>query len=271
MRIKIVPMLVTVLLLCPLPCSARAFPHDTSPCKSVDKRVLTVPNDFKVIFGSGPLHANWGGAYSITIDANGDVTKKSDPVGRKQPDQKQTIERLSASPENVMNVYAKVVGCAFFDPDKRYWNPRVMDGGRQYLTVTVRGKTHDVTVYYWTVDRFESVAAAVRKTAAEAEKKATPQEKMLSVEKAEQIVWALPEVKEMAVQIIRQGVKPFTRVESEVEGPNDNTYTVYFGEDHRTHTVRRETFIIDRETGGISVYDVTADKNLSLSEWRTRK
>jgi hypothetical protein len=271
MLTRIVPMLITALLLFGLPCSAQTFPHDTSPCKPVDERTLIVPDDFKIIFGSGPLHADWGGAYSITIEANGDVTKTSDPAGRRKPGQKPTIEKLSTSAQNVMGIYAKVVGCAFFDLDKRYWNPKVRDGGRQYLAVTAQGKTHDVAVYYWTVDRFQAVASAVRKIAAEAKEKAPAQEQLLTAEKAEQLVWALPEVKEMAAQISRQGAKPFTRVELEGGGPSSSAYTIYFGEDHKTHTVRRETFIVDRKTGNVSVYDVVADKNLSLAEWRSKK
>jgi hypothetical protein len=135
------------------PCFAQSFPQDNTKCKPIDARNLTVPADFKVISGSGPLH-----------------------------------------------------------PDT-----------------------------------------------------------LLNAEKAEQIVWSLPEVKKMAEQIRQAGARPFTRVEAAPDEPSERTFSIYFGEDHRTHTVRVETFIVDRKTGAVSVYDLVSDTKLSLEEWKKKR
>jgi len=95
----------------------------------------------------------------------------------------------------------------------------------------------------------------------------------ITADEAERIVLELPEVRLRADKIRKGGARPFTRIESVPEpgskpGSTGSAYTIYFGEDGGTHTVRAMTFQVDAYTRKISVYDVVTDSVLSLEEWR---
>lgn len=247
------------------------WPHDASPCNQVDQGVATVPDDFSITFGSGPLHAEWGGAYSVTVNARGEVTAERDRPGRKRPGDKGEIERYTIPAEKVKSLYATVLACRFFDLKESYWNPNVRDGDRSFISATARGKTHRVMVYFWKVDRFDTIAGVLEKGTLRPAEKQVLQGAPITAEQAEQIVWTLPEVKALAETIRKGGARPFTRLESTGEKQGDQAHFIYFGEDHATHTVRIATFVVDRETGRVTVYDAVTDQLMSLQEWRSRK
>jgi hypothetical protein len=83
------------------------------------------------------------------------------------------------------------------------------------------------------------------------------QDLAISEEQAHRAIWALPEVEARAQEIREQGVRPFTMTSSEPEigaarGTEDAAYVIYFGEDHGTHTVHVETYLVDPKTGQVT-------------------
>ena len=87
----------------------------------------------------------------------------------------------------------------------------------------------------------------------------------------------LPEVQSLAEEISKhKGVRPIIIVESE-PGPNANpaaeeaAFRVYFGEDHKTHTVRVLTFSVDAQTRQIFVYSETLSERIPYEEWPKKK
>jgi len=135
------------------------WPCDSAPCIKVDPESVSVPSDFEITYTSGPLHAEWGGGVTITAKANGTVTEREQgrPSSRgMRPEEKVTTYRLSQ--KEVSQLYAQVVACRFFELKDRYWNQRIMDGGSRSLKVVAGGRTHNVTTYYYIVNRFNRLA-----------------------------------------------------------------------------------------------------------------
>ncbi|MFC2164282.1 ankyrin repeat domain-containing protein [Acidobacteriota bacterium] len=137
-------------------------PHDDTPCKNVDPCQVEVPDDFYIVYVEGPTHAEWGPHTIVEVSANGQYATKERRYSME--DQKETTKiksegRMSA--EAVKRIYAKVIGCGFFDMEKGYWNPDVRDGKREVIRVIADGKNHSVVVYYYEVKRFNSLRSAL--------------------------------------------------------------------------------------------------------------
>jgi hypothetical protein len=139
-----------------------AQPQDTTHCRKVAPDHVSVPNDFSLAFRSGPTHADWGTTTITTVNASGLATLKEvrRAKGRGGPREEKTKER-QLSTQAIQRVYASVVACGFFELDKSYWNRRVMDGSVSSLQVTAGGKTHNVVVHHYPVDRFRSIVSAL--------------------------------------------------------------------------------------------------------------
>lgn len=73
----------------------------------------------------------------------------------------------------------------------------------------------------------------------------------ISEEDAHRAVWNLPEVALRADQLRTLGIRPFTMTASAPDD-DDLQYTIYFGEDHGTHTVHVATYLVDAHTGQVS-------------------
>ena len=99
----------------------------------------------------------------------------------------------------------------------------------------------------------------------------------LSPSCAEELIMDLPEVQSLAEEISKhKGVRPIIIVESEPDpnaksGTEEAAFRVYFGEDHKTHSVRVLTFLIDAETRQIFVYDDALSERIPLEVWRKNR
>jgi hypothetical protein len=256
------------------------WPCDSAPCGKADPQSLSVPPDFEIAYASGPLHADWGGGVTITVQAYGRVTEKeqTQPARRgAHPDEKVTTYVITQ--DEVKRLYAQVVACRFFELKDRYWNERVRDGGSQSLRVTAGGKSRAVTAYYYTVERFNRIAdllLGICRPAREASlKEKSTRPRMIPEEEAEEIVWNLPEVNAIASRMKGTGVAPFAMITGYPDpeakpGEKSAVYEVYVGENHGTHTVRAITFLVDAYEGKVSVYDEAADRVIPIEEYRNR-
>ena len=132
-------------------------PHDDIPCRDVDPSQVEVPDDFYIVYVEGPTHAEWGPHTIVEVSANGQYATKERRYS--MADQKETTKIKSEGrmpAEAVRRIYAKVIGCSFFDMEIGYWNPDVRDGKREVIQVTTDGRNHSVVVYYYEVKRFNS-------------------------------------------------------------------------------------------------------------------
>lgn len=92
--------------------------------------------------------------------------------------------------------------------------------------------------------------------------------KMIGAEKAQELVFTLPEVKTHSNRIRSKGKRPFTKIADLVKEDCRSFYIVYFGEDHGAHTVNIMTFYVDAHTGQIYVYEPLTDARHPLEKWR---
>jgi hypothetical protein len=99
----------------------------------------------------------------------------------------------------------------------------------------------------------------------------------LSPSCAEELIMDLPEVQSLAEEISKhKGVTPIIIVESEPDpnanpGTEEAAFRVYFGEDHKTHTVRVLTFSVDAQTRKIFVYNDALSQRIPYEEWKKKK
>jgi len=135
-----------------------------APCAEIDITELTVPPDFLIFYKDGDSHGNRPGPRThIEVHANG-IFKYFTGSWRGGSVQL-PLEQREISQENVKRIYAKVIGCDFFDLNEYYSNPRIMGGFSTYMSVTASGKSHGVSVSNTSEKRFDSVRKALYKEA----------------------------------------------------------------------------------------------------------
>jgi hypothetical protein len=118
------------------------WPCDSSPCDQADPGSVSVPSDFEMVYVSGPLHAEWGGRVTITVQADGSVTDREQgrPAGRGiRPLEKVTRYRLSEN--QILQLHARVVACRFFELEKTVLEPE--DHGRRITIFESRCRRQD--------------------------------------------------------------------------------------------------------------------------------
>jgi hypothetical protein len=72
-----------------------AQPQDTTPCGKVALERVAVPDDFSLVFRSGPTHADWGTTTITTVNASGLATLKEvrRAKGRGGPREEKSTDR----------------------------------------------------------------------------------------------------------------------------------------------------------------------------------
>ena len=139
-----------------------SYPYDDTPCEKVDLEQLEVPEDFYLVYSEGPTHAEWGADRSVAVSADGSYSIKESNYSR---DEHKEVTKVLAEgklpADSVKRIYARVVGCKFFELKKNYWNQRVNDGKRELMRVVAQGKDHSVSTYYYKVLRFDSIYSAL--------------------------------------------------------------------------------------------------------------
>jgi len=99
--------------------------------------------------------------------------------------------------------------------------------------------------------------------------------RQITDDQADEIVWALPEVKALIKRMEGAKAAPFSMITGY---PNPDAepgkpgayYEIYVGERHETHTVRVMTLIVDAYSGKVSVYDEAADRVIPIEEYRKK-
>jgi hypothetical protein len=137
----------------------REFRSDRSPCTEVDIRSVEVPDDFRIAYGSGPSHAHWAGRRTfIEVNASGQVKlQQGSSKGGQSPMGDIPVKSFRISKEKVKKIFARVQGCRFFELDKHYSTPGIMDGGGSHLFVQANGQSHWVSVRYASVARYSAI------------------------------------------------------------------------------------------------------------------
>lgn len=138
----------------PAPGSGSGFERDSVPCGQADQDGEEVPPDFSITAGSGPAHADWGGATSTTINASGEVSGR---VSRRGEADAAAPAVRPLTQKAVKRIYAQVLACGFFDLAPEYRDRRVMDGGVTSMAVTANGKTHTVVLANFNLDRVSAI------------------------------------------------------------------------------------------------------------------
>jgi hypothetical protein len=132
------------------------FKTDYIPCGQADLEGEEVPSDFSMTSGGGPSHAEWGLARALSLNAKGEVVRRTS--GGRDLAAPTDVPAGIIARDAVRRIYAQVIACGFFELEKEYWDRSVMDGGSSYLTVTAGGRTHTVTLVN---HGFERVGAIV--------------------------------------------------------------------------------------------------------------
>jgi hypothetical protein len=141
-----------------------ALNSGNAPCAEIDITELNIPPDFLIVYTSGDSHANRPGPRTyIEVHANG-ILKYFTGSWRGGSVQL-PLEQREISQDNVKRIYAKVIGCGFFDLNEHYSNPRIMGGFSTYMSVTASGKSHGVSVSNTSVKRFDSILKTLYKEA----------------------------------------------------------------------------------------------------------
>ena len=95
--------------------------RDSTPCHKIAPGPLAVPDDFSIVYRSGPTHADWGTTSITSVNAAGLVTIKQvrPKKGRGGP-REETSKEKQISKQAVERLYATVVACDFFALNASY-------------------------------------------------------------------------------------------------------------------------------------------------------
>lgn len=149
--------------------------EDKTPCRKIGANKVVVPNDFSIIFRSGPQSRSRGGSSNIiTITATGQVTDKTVFHGRRSQSAGEPSNLQLPEPA-IGRIYATVSACRFFELSDSYSNNKVRGGSISSLEVTANGKTHNVSVRHYRVTRFQSISSVLHEMLEEARKTKTLQ------------------------------------------------------------------------------------------------
>ena len=136
--------------------------RDSTPCRKDPPEKVAVPQDFSIIYRSGPTHADWGTTWNKSVNAAGVATvKQVRPIRRRGAPREEKSEQKQLSKQAVERLYAQVVACDFFALNTSYWNQRVMDGWSSSLEVTASGKKHNVVEHHFAVARLSAIVRAL--------------------------------------------------------------------------------------------------------------
>jgi hypothetical protein len=139
--------------------------RDTTPCRKVAPGPVAVPDDFSIVYRSGPTHADWGTTWTTSVNAAGLATiKQVRPIRGRGGPREEKSQQKQLSKEAVERLYATVVACDFFALNTSYWNRRVMDGSSSSLEVSAGGKKHNVVEHHFAVARLYAIVKALNET-----------------------------------------------------------------------------------------------------------
>lgn len=136
--------------------------RDTTPCRKDAPDKVAVPQDFLIVYRSGPTHADWGTTSIKSVNAAGlATTNQVRPIRGRGGPREEKSEQKQISKQAVEHLYAQVVACDFFALNTSYWNRRVMDGWSSSLEVTAGGKKHNVVEHHFAVARLSAIVRAL--------------------------------------------------------------------------------------------------------------
>jgi hypothetical protein len=132
--------------------------------------------------------------------------------------------------------------------------------------ITIAGHLLPGDRFYGEVDSIRVLGPCVAPV-----KKELPRQ--ITDDEADEIVWALPEVRGMIERMEGTKVSPFSMITGypapmAEPGMPGAFYEIYVGERHDTHTVRVMNLLVDAYNGSIFVYDEAADRVIPIEQYR---
>ena len=157
-RILLVPVL---LVLWSFTHTAAASSADETDSKVQVKALDGIPRDLAIVYGTGATHAGWG-RTTYRVSADGRATyEKTRGVGSKGSREK---KRYALTAEELTLIMNKIKDTGFFGLAESYADPKKRDGWSSYITVTMDGKTHGVSIRNIHQNEFDAVAGIISKT-----------------------------------------------------------------------------------------------------------
>jgi phosphoserine aminotransferase len=140
---------------------AAASSSDGADSKVQVKALDGIPQDLAIVYGTGATHANWG-RTTYRISADGKATyEKTRGMGSKGTREK---KEYALTAEELTLIMKKIKDARFFSLEESYADPKIRDGWSSYLTVTMDGKTHGVSIRNTHQKEFDAVAGIISKT-----------------------------------------------------------------------------------------------------------
>ena len=120
-------------------------------CVSPPPQAGELPEDFRLEYGSGAMHLEWG-AYYLTVENGGEslFTKTSGFDERKEIP-------FKASEGELLEIYNAALANNFFALNSSYTDPSIMDGGWSEISITANGSTHSVSMNNYSMQQFDAV------------------------------------------------------------------------------------------------------------------
>ncbi|MFH1257287.1 MAG: hypothetical protein V1494_08435 [Candidatus Diapherotrites archaeon] len=122
-----------------------------SGCPEPPKPLDALPPDFKIAYGTGAMHLEWG-RYEFAVDAEGKAyfTKEQGMFLGK-------TNEFTVSKEELLAIYNSAIENGFFSLNAEYSDPSIMDGGWSRIDITANGGEKKVTLSNTANNAFDAV------------------------------------------------------------------------------------------------------------------
>ena len=140
---------------------------ENAPCTEINFKEISVPLDFVIVYDRGCRQCT-GPALRTHVEVRADGTVKyfKGYVKASLPLQELPFEQRQISQEKVKKIYARVIGCGFFELREYYKNPNPrMMGDTWWISVAASGKSYTVMLYNTSVKKFDSILKTLYKEA----------------------------------------------------------------------------------------------------------
>ncbi|MAG18109.1 MAG: hypothetical protein CL944_01390 [Candidatus Diapherotrites archaeon] len=114
-----------------------------------------LPNDFEITYTSHAMHLDWGG-FEFETSASGNASLIN-TMGLAMEARKD----FSVTKEELLEVYKVIVANNFFSLNESYYDPSIMDGGEEVISITAHGNSKRVSVVNFYQPQFDAVGAKI--------------------------------------------------------------------------------------------------------------
>lgn len=120
------------------------------------------PEDFALTFSQGPAHADWGGAVRFTLSADGSYSVERQARRGGGPGSWETKARGTLSRQDMAKIYRAVDEHGFWDLQRHYRDPGIIDGTVTSLRVASGGRAQRVVLSNINIPQITAILAVVR-------------------------------------------------------------------------------------------------------------